>query len=307
MNSDRLQPLDELKKFTDRHKNLSRLGLSLSNYAFDADIFWCRFAHNEKWNIAMHSHSFFELHFCLSGFAKFSNEQGEVLSLRPGTFALFPVNQEHSLCFHSENFEKLVMGFQLGLKHSADYPFLEGAFRSVPFEEFEASDKMIQYASRIGDEVYNDRPAYKLILCNLLSNLIIEIARIITPNHSNQRGKYKKKDDRLDTLFVFMRDNLSRHLTSEDFAAEANMSVKQLNRLMQQTHHMSISDFFRKERIEKAKKLLAHTSYTTARIALEVGFSDEFSFGKAFKRTVGIAPGVFRSSFSFAQESNENT
>lgn len=305
MDAERLRPLNELKNFADRHKDISRLDLSLSNYAFDVNVLWCRFAHDERWSAVSHRHSFYEVHFCTSGFAKFSNSQGEVIPLQPGTFVIFPPEQEHLLSFHSDNFEKMVFAFSLELKPSADYPFLSGAYHNIPFDGFEASDKLIRYARQLCEEACNNHFAYKLVVSDLLSTFIVGIARIITPNHGNRRASYKKRDNRLDILILFMKDNLSHRLTSEDFAAEANMSVKQLNRLMKQTYHMSVADFFRKERIERAKHLLSHTSYNTAYIAQEVGFCDEFSFNKAFKRMEGITPGIFRSSFASQQNESE--
>lgn len=308
MNSDRLLPLNELRKFSNRQKELAQLELTISNYAFEADVLWCRFARNERWNVAIHNHSFYELHFCLSGFAKFCNNKNEVLSLQPGSFVIFQAGQEHRLSFSSENFEKLVFAFHLTLKPSEDLPFFESAYNNISFNVFEASDKMIRYTQKLCEESNSDSPAYKLSVTNLLSELILEIARIITPQHHSRKILYKNKDNRLDTLVLFIRDNLSHHLTSEDFAAESNMSIKQLNRLMEATYHMSVSDFFRKERIEKAKQLLIDTTYTIAQIAQEVGFSDEFSFSKTFKRMTGVPPGFFRTSFLSGSDSlDDNT
>jgi transcriptional regulator GlxA family with amidase domain len=47
-------------------------------------------------------------------------------------------------------------------------------------------------------------------------------------------------------------------------------------------------------RIGLAEKHLVDTDWSLAVIAGEVGYRCEFAFSKAFKRLVGIAPGVFR-------------
>jgi transcriptional regulator GlxA family with amidase domain len=47
-------------------------------------------------------------------------------------------------------------------------------------------------------------------------------------------------------------------------------------------------------RIGLAQKHLVETDWPLAVIAGEVGYRCEFAFSKAFKRTVGIAPGVYR-------------
>jgi transcriptional regulator GlxA family with amidase domain len=47
-------------------------------------------------------------------------------------------------------------------------------------------------------------------------------------------------------------------------------------------------------RIGLAREHLVETDWTLAAIAWEVGYRCEFAFSKAFKRLVGIAPGLFR-------------
>ncbi len=47
-------------------------------------------------------------------------------------------------------------------------------------------------------------------------------------------------------------------------------------------------------RLGLAKRRLLETDLGLAGIATEIGYESEFSFAKAFKRYVGVAPGVFR-------------
>lgn len=72
----------------------------------------------------------------------------------------------------------------------------------------------------------------------------------------------------------------SVRLTIFNFAAQSNMNSKQLNRIMFENYDMSVAEFFKKERIEKAKDLLIHTELSMSQIVHRVGFSNEFSTGK---------------------------
>jgi AraC family transcriptional regulator, alkane utilization regulator len=47
-------------------------------------------------------------------------------------------------------------------------------------------------------------------------------------------------------------------------------------------------------RMHRAEELLAHPALAVARVAASVGYASEASFGKAFKRHTGIAPGLYR-------------
>lgn len=280
-------------------KKFSRLNLSISNYAFDSNVIWCRVAFNksEIWNQAKHSHSFYELHLCLSGSAVFEDKNKNILTITPGEFIFLPPKQSHKLCQVSDDFSKLVFGFVLKLKESDEYSFLKESFENFPIKVFKASQTMLEAPQKILDDIEKHDKCFKLMASEVLSTVIIEIARIINPSNKNTDIKYENKDKRLDALILYMRDNLSRHLTVEDFAAQSNMSSKQLNRIMFENYNMSVAEFFKKERIEKAKELLTHTELSMSQIAHKVGFSDEFSMGKIFKRLEGMTPARYRSSY----------
>lgn len=280
-------------------KELSRMNLSISNYAFESNVIWCRVAFNksEIWNTAKHSHSFYELHLCLSGYAEFEDKNQNSLKIHPGEFIFWPPKQSHRLCSVSDNFAKLVFGFALKFNQSDEYAFFKEAFENIPIRVFKASNTMLQIPQRILDDIERHEKGFKLMVSEILSTLIIEIARIINPSGKNTDITYENKDKRLDTLILYMRDNLQQHLTVEDFAAQSNMSSKQLNRIMLENYNMSVADFFKKERIEKAKELLTRTELSMGQIAHKVGLSDEFSFGKLFKRLEGMTPARYRSSY----------
>jgi transcriptional regulator GlxA family with amidase domain len=52
--------------------------------------------------------------------------------------------------------------------------------------------------------------------------------------------------------------------------------------------------YLTRTRLVHAAGLLHTSDAPLAQIAARVGYGTEFSFGKAFKRTFGIAPGVYR-------------
>lgn len=47
-------------------------------------------------------------------------------------------------------------------------------------------------------------------------------------------------------------------------------------------------------RMEAAKKELINTTHNLKQIAKKVGYGDEFTFSKAFKRYSGVSPNAFR-------------
>ena len=298
MQSNIIEPIDynTSKPFC---KELSRLDISISNYAFDSKVIWCRvaFNNNETLNQAQHSHSFYELHLCLSGSASFRTKSNDILTITSGEFVLFPPKQSHQLIDVTEDFSKLVFGFTLELKESEEYIYLKSSFDNITQKVFVASQELKEMPSKILNIIKRRPKCYKLLISNILAMIIVECGNCINPYNEATAIRYIDKDRRLESLILYMQDNLSRTLTTEDLATQANLSSKQLNRLMQQTYGMTVSDYFKKERIKKARYLLTHTELSMEQIAHKIGFSDEFSMAKAFKRIEGMSPSKYRSSF----------
>lgn len=280
-------------------KELARLQLKISNYAFESQIIWCRVALNkfEVWNKAEHHHSFYEIHLCCSGTATFEVEQDSVITIKAGDFVIFTPNTRHKLVFFSDDFSKLVFGFTLNIKESDELKFLADSYSEIKHRAYKASDRMLSIPTEILEEIKMRRTGFKFAICELLSLLIIESARVINPKKKEDILKYSSKDTKLDSIILYMRNNIHSNLTADEIATVANMSSKQLNRIMLENYNLSISAFFKREKISKAKEMLEKTDMSIRQIAEAVGFSDEFSFGKSFKRTEGNTPAGYRSAY----------
>ena len=259
-------------------KELARLQLKISNYAFESQIIWCRVALNkfEVWNKAEHHHSFYELHLCCSGTATFEVQKDSEITIKAGDFVIFSPSTRHKLLYYSDDFSKLVLGFTLDVKESDELKFITDSYSDIKNKAYMASDRMLSVPTDILEEIKMRRKGFKFTICELLSLLIIESARVI---------------------ILYMKNNIHANLTADEIAAVANMSSKQLNRIMLENYNLSISAFFKREKISKAKEMLEKTDMSIRQIAEAVGFSDEFSFGKSFKRTEGNTPAGYRSAY----------
>jgi AraC-like DNA-binding protein len=84
----------------------------------------------------------------------------------------------------------------------------------------------------------------------------------------------------------------SNELTAGVIAVTIGCSRAHLYRAFA-ANDMTVGDYLRASRLEKAKALLAGDR-CIARIAWDVGYADVASFGRAFKRRFGEAPGEYR-------------
>lgn len=279
---------------------MNRMNFQLDNESFSSNIYWCRFSYNgyDSWNYAFHSHSFYELHYCISGEAVFQLKTGEKIKISQNEFVIFPSKTMHSLDYVSKDFEKFVIGFDIKIKESEEKSFFKTAFdNDMPLKNLSVSEEMQYAVAIILSQVLHKVPAYKLAINNLLTFVITEVARIISSDKNFNLLDYEIEDFRLDILVRFMRDNIDLDLHTEDFAKEMNLSAKQINRLMKATYGMTVSEFFRMEKVKKIKTLLFTTDLSLQDIAKNLGFSDEFSMGKTFKKVAGITPGAYRTNY----------
>lgn len=91
-----------------------------------------------------------------------------------------------------------------------------------------------------------------------------------------------------------MRADPSRRWTIAELARIACLSRAPFARHFRQATKTSPQRWLAQYRLELAKRYLLETDSTLAFIATVVGYSSEFALAKAFKRLVGIAPGIYR-------------
>lgn len=120
---------------------------------------------------------------------------------------------------------------------------------------------------------------------------IASISRdLLTPGEEDQRfaGLVKVVDH--------IQSHFSEPMKSAELAALAGFSQTQLERRMKRVFKLSTSQFIRKTRIGAAAHMLLNESKAIVDIAHDCGYADQSAFARQFKSTVGMTPGVYRSS-----------
>lgn len=72
------------------------------------------------------------------------------------------------------------------------------------------------------------------------------------------------------------------------------ISGKYASYLFKEEFEMKFVDFLVKLRVEKACRLLSASDMAIQDIALQVGYANAISFGRVFKRIMGVTPGDYR-------------
>jgi AraC-like DNA-binding protein len=77
-------------------------------------------------------------------------------------------------------------------------------------------------------------------------------------------------------------------------AAKLGVSSRTLQKRLTRTN-LKFSTIVQQERVKLAKHALLHSDRSLDEIALQLGYSEQTSFGRAFKRSTGVTPQAFRS------------
>ncbi|MEL6719057.1 MAG: helix-turn-helix domain-containing protein, partial [Bacteroidota bacterium] len=89
-------------------------------------------------------------------------------------------------------------------------------------------------------------------------------------------------------------EHLDQKTTIEQLATLANMSARNLTRIFRKVTGISINEFQKLLRIEKAQQLLQQTNLTIEHIAQQCGFENPRQFRRIWKAEIGSLPSAFR-------------
>ena len=99
----------------------------------------------------------------------------------------------------------------------------------------------------------------------------------------------------LSKMDRYIESHLAEPFTIQDICETLQISRSKLYVISKQYYGMGISEYIKKKRLEKAKKLLMETELSIGEIAILIGISDYNYFYKVFKKETNISPGQFKS------------
>lgn len=136
-----------------------------------------------------------------------------------------------------------------------------------------------------------DGSSCKEIFADLtLQELIVNIVQLQNLNATDAYTKDEVNNNPLSFVTGFIRANIGEEIKLEDLTSKACMSKATFYRSFKREFGISPIEFIQRERIKKAKQLLADTNYSVKAVCLESGFSDVNYFVRVFKMLEGITP-----------------
>jgi len=114
------------------------------------------------------------------------------------------------------------------------------------------------------------------------------------PLHGAKTPPHVYQNPLVNKAIAFMQNNLGAAHSLEAVAEYAGTSTRQLHRAFLSNTHQAPAHYWRKLRLEHARKKLADTSAQVTGIAIECGFADASHFIAWFRKEYGETPAAYR-------------
>lgn len=138
------------------------------------------------------------------------------------------------------------------------------------------------------------------MMSHLVNFLLLKITKII----DNKRACTSGRISRPDELFRLFRGLVAEHYRHEHtiafYADRLHVSRPYLSRIIRQVSGKTVNIYIKEALLTEAKRLLVFTDLAIKSIAESLGFADQSSFGKFFKKEIGVSPLNFRNEIQTA-------
>jgi transcriptional regulator GlxA family with amidase domain len=130
------------------------------------------------------------------------------------------------------------------------------------------------------------------------------IARLLVVYHRRAGGqrqysallKLQPKSDRVQRAVSFAKENLTRHISVEQLALAANLSIRHFRRVFQAETGQSPTRAVEMLRVEAARLMIEQGRHSIKEVASEAGFENHERMRRAFIRAFGQPPRALQNS-----------
>ncbi len=111
----------------------------------------------------------------------------------------------------------------------------------------------------------------------------------------SKKGQIRsKKSGPLTDTLIYIGENYTKDIATEDLAAMEHLSCAHFRRLFKEKTGMTPTQYITAMRLKYAEQMLLETELSIKEIAKSVGFSDQLYFSKVFSNHFGSSPTEFR-------------
>lgn len=261
-----------------------------------------RQANNKAEVIELHSHTFYEIIYCISGNMQYILD-GKRFQILPGDVLLIPPGKSHRPLFPKEfdtPYERIIIfiDYEFWKDISSKYPNI-----NFSFEQCKKRDNYLLRTSTATsnglyagfknalDEAQSDRFGNEVTVPFSVILLMLHISR--TYYYLDIASPEAENDSFIDNIIYYIDANLDKKISLDSFACQFLVSKSTVSRLFKQKLDVPFYKFVLQRRLIAAKNYIL-SGEPLNKVWEKCGFSDYSSFYKAFKKEYGISPKEFK-------------
>lgn len=291
------------EKYLSVSKQINRINIPAGNDEMNIVLYYLKYLEysvdtkTRGLNRKIHNHSFFELLFIMDGTNTYCIE-GENVDISVGDFILINPKTKHNYVGGSRNFVKFALCFDMEIgENSRLYPLYNSLITQKYIKGKQNPTLMAPIKFIFENMDIKTGVCGNLIRWNIMILLTVLMQQNITVSSSDDDPTEKKVKDSDEVLYNKVVEYLKTHMCEDSPVSEMSkylyISERQIRRRILSYSGKNIRKLFDEIRCERAKELiLAHVA--TSEICEIIGFNDEHSFIRFFKRVEGQTPKEYR-------------
>lgn len=132
---------------------------------------------------------------------------------------------------------------------------------------------------------------------SLVNFLLLQITEIFHSQNVHPAGRVKHSDALFRLFRKLLAENYRKEHELQFYADSLHISQTYLSRVIRQISGKTVNNYIAEALYTDARHLLVFTDLTVKEIAEQLGFSDQSSFGKFFKKKSETSPANFRDEY----------
>jgi AraC-type DNA-binding domain-containing proteins len=219
-------------------------------------------------------------------------------------------NEEASIYYYPYDVEKRILN-KLSIGSCEEiYQELDSLSEELKGRENLSSDNVIQLFNQLVgntikylvenninfNDLYTDNFNIYMRLANreTMDDIIILLKDFYKRIVDSFAGDEIEDKQYIDRIMEYIKLHFTSELDIEKMVKYTGISYSYIRKIIKQETDKSVIDHINELRIEEAKKLLRQTNMKVSDIALSIGYNNDQSFSRFFKKIEGITPGEFR-------------